>query len=56
MFARRAVKLREHTQAFRLGRVTAAAFYITLAEAFGAKRHTMIPKVCNFVRREGHSA
>lgn len=43
--AGRAVKLREQTQAFRLGKVTAAAFYITLAGAFGAKRHTMIPKV-----------
>lgn len=47
MLARRAVKLREHTEAFRLGKVTAAAFYITLAQAFGSKRHTMIPKVCN---------
>ncbi|CAM9344248.1 unnamed protein product [Ectocarpus fasciculatus] len=45
MMAGRAVKLREQTQAFRLGKVTAAAFYITLAGAFGAKRHTMIPKV-----------
>lgn len=43
--AGRVVKLREQTQAFRLGKVTAAAFYITLAGAFGAKRHTMIPKV-----------
>lgn len=45
MMAGRAVKLREETQAFRLGKVTAAAFYITLAGAFGAKRQAMIPKV-----------
>eukprot|EP00903_Cladosiphon_okamuranus_P006843 g6665.t1 len=45
VLARRAVKLREHTEAFRLGKLTAAAFYITLAQAFGSKRHTMIPKV-----------
>lgn len=47
MLAGRAVRLREETQAFRLGKVTAAAFYITLAGAFGAKRQTMIPKVLN---------
>lgn len=53
--ARRAVKLREHTEAFRLGKVTAAAFYITLAEAFGSKRHTMIPKVCSHLFcKDGH--
>lgn len=45
----RAVKLREETMAFRLGKITAAAFYITLAGAFGAKRHTMIPKVLNLL-------
>ncbi|CAM9698027.1 unnamed protein product [Scytosiphon promiscuus] len=43
--AGRAIRMREQTDAFRLGKVTAAAFYITLAGAFGAKRHVMIPKV-----------
>lgn len=43
--ARRTVRLREQTAAYRLGKVTAAAFYITLAEAFGARRQAMVPKV-----------
>lgn len=46
VLAGRVVRLREETNAYRLGKITAAAFYITLAEAFGYKRHTMIPKVC----------
>lgn len=53
MRANRAVRLREETLAFRLGKITAAAFYITLAGAFGAKRHTMIPKVLNFLCKKG---
>lgn len=40
-----AVKLREQTLAYKQGKVTAAAFYITLAQAFGLNRHTMVPKV-----------
>lgn len=52
MLAGRAVRLREQTLEFRLGKITAAAFYITLAGAFGAKRHTMIPKVLNLFCKE----
>ena len=43
--AGRAVSLRDRTVAYKLGKISAAAFYLTLAEVFGIKRHSMVPKV-----------
>ncbi|MEP4214708.1 MAG: hypothetical protein ABJL35_05045 [Parasphingorhabdus sp.] len=43
--AGQAVSLRNQTAAYKLGKVSAAAFYMTLAEVFGIKRHAMVPKV-----------
>lgn len=50
--AGREVSLRDQTAAYKLGKVSAAAFNITLAEVFGVKRHAMVPKVKKTKKQE----
>lgn len=48
-----ATRLQRDTAAFKAGKTSAAAFYFALAQAFGSRRHAMIPKARG--RRTGPS-
>ena len=43
--AARAVSLRDQIVAYKLGKMSAAALYMTLAQVFGIKRNSVVPKV-----------